>query len=60
MAKIWANRLIDGTRWTWDDVPDARKTAVMEELRKRVADGDITAEKYEEITGEVYSEGNAE
>lgn len=55
MAKIWANRLIDGTRWTWGDVPVGRKTAVLAELANRVADGEITAEKYEEITGESYS-----
>ena len=54
MAKIWANRLIDGDRWTWDDVPASRKNAVKTELRNRVADGEITADKYKEITGEDY------
>lgn len=56
MAKIWANRLIDGDRWTWDDVPANRKNAVKVELRKRVVDGEITAERYYEITGEPYEE----
>lgn len=55
MAKIWANRLIAGDRFTWEDVPASRKDAVLAELRSRVASGKITAERFEEITGEVYS-----
>lgn len=54
MNKIWANRLIAGTK-TWDDVPDSRKEGVLEELRKRVTSGEITAEQFEEITGETYA-----
>lgn len=54
MNKIWANRLIAGTK-TWDQVPASRRDGVMEELKSRVEDGEITAEKYEEITGEVYA-----
>ena len=53
MAKIWANRLIAGTK-IWEDVPASRKAGVLAELRSRVEDGEITAEKFEEITGEVY------
>lgn len=53
MNKIWANRLVAGTK-TWDQVPQSRKDAVMAELRRRVEDGEITAEKFEAITGEVY------
>ena len=53
MNKIWANRLVGGTK-TWDDVPVSRKSGVMEELATRVADGKITAEVYESITGEAY------
>lgn len=56
MAKIWANRLIDGDRWTWDDVPANRKNAVKAELKSRVEDGEITAERYAEIVGEPYEE----
>lgn len=56
MAKIWANRLIDGDRWTWSDVPASRKNAVKVELKKRVADGKISAERYTEIVGEPYEE----
>ena len=54
MAKIWANRLIAGTK-TWDEVPTNRKADVLAELADRVANGDITAEQYNEITGEVYA-----
>ena len=53
MDKIWANRLIAGTK-TWEQVPASRKDGVMEELRGRVADGSLSAEKFEEITGEAY------
>lgn len=53
MNKIWANRLIAGTK-TWDEVPTSRKTAVLAELKNRVEDGEITAEQFTEITGEVY------
>lgn len=54
MAKIWANRLIAGTQ-VWDDVPANRKIAVLAELASRVENGEITAEKYTEITGEAYT-----
>ena len=53
MNKIWANRLIGGTK-NWDEVPSSRKAGVKEELLQRVADGTITAEQYGEITGEEY------
>lgn len=56
MAKIWANRLIAGTK-TWDDcLKSGRAVAVLAELRSRVEKGEITAEQFEEITGEVYDE----
>lgn len=54
MNKIWANRLIAGDRFTWEDVPASRKEGVLEELRSRVEAGKITAEKFAEITGEEY------
>ncbi len=53
MDKIWANRLVAGTK-TWDEVPTSRKNGVKTELRGRVEKEIITAERYEEITGEVY------
>lgn len=54
MNKIWTNRLVAGTK-TWEDVPPERKDAVLVELRKRVEKGKITAEKYSEITGDIYA-----
>lgn len=53
MNEIWANRLVAGTK-TWEEVTPSRKDAIKEVLRGRVASETITAEKYEEITGEVY------
>ena len=54
MAKIWANRLVAGTK-TWDEVPAERKAEVLAELASRVKNGKITAEQYTEITGEAYA-----
>ena len=54
MNVIWANRLIAGTK-TWAEMPASRRTAVMRELTKRVTEGEITAERYKEITGEEYN-----
>lgn len=56
MNVIWANRLVAGTR-TWDEVPASRKEGVKAELASRVEDGKISAELYEEITGEAFSGG---
>ena len=54
MDKIWANRLVAGTK-TWEQVPASRKTAVLAELRSRVKSGDISAELFTAITGEAYA-----
>lgn len=51
MDKIWANRLIAGTK-TWDEVPDNRKKAVKAELQNRVDSGEITQEEMDRIIGE--------
>lgn len=53
MNEIWANRLVAGTK-AWGDVPPSRKNAVKEVLRGRVASETITAERFEEVTEEVY------
>lgn len=53
MNRIWANRLEAGTQ-KWADCPDSRKADVAAILREDVEAGKITAEQYEEITGEVY------
>lgn len=54
MTNIWVNRLIDGDKWTWEDIPENRKKAIKEELKRRVNNEYITAERYFEITGETY------
>lgn len=50
MDKIWANRLIAGTK-IWSQVPETRKDAVRAELQRRVDNGEITAEKMASIIG---------
>lgn len=55
MAKIWANRLIAGTK-VWEQVPASRRDSVLAELRSRVENGEITAERFNDITGEDYME----
>ena len=54
MNAIWANRLVAGTL-KWAEVPASRKAGVKAELASRVENGKISAEQYEEITGEVYA-----
>ena len=54
MNEIWANRLIAGTK-TWDAMPASRRKAVKAVLAERVADGEITADQFEQITGEQYA-----
>jgi uncharacterized membrane protein len=56
MDRIWANRLIAGTK-TWAEMPASRRAGVKRELVKRVADGEISEEQYKEITGEDYYNG---
>lgn len=55
MDKIWANRLVAGTK-TWAEMPTSRRPGVKRELARRVVDSEITAERYKEITGEDYDE----
>ena len=50
MDKIWANRLVAGTK-TWAEMPASRRPGVKRELAKRVAEEEITAAQYKEITG---------
>lgn len=54
MDKIWANRLIAGTK-TWGEMPASRRPKVKAELAKRVMESEITPEQYREITGEPYT-----
>lgn len=55
MDRIWANRLEAGTK-TWEEVPEVRKESVKAILQADVVSGKITAERYEEITGEPFPE----
>ena len=54
MDKIWANRLIAGTK-TWAEMPISRRVAVKKGLAARVESGEITADDYKNITGEDYA-----
>lgn len=54
MDKIWANRLIAGTK-TWAEMPASRRVAVKKVLAERVAEGEIAAGDYKNITGEDYA-----
>ena len=54
MDKIWANRLIAGTK-TWAEMPISRRVAVKKVLVARVESGEITADDYKNITGEDYA-----
>jgi hypothetical protein len=55
MDKIWANRLIAGTK-EWAEMPTSRRAGVKRELARRVTEGEITADDYKRITGEDYNE----
>lgn len=56
MNRIWANRLEAGTQ-SWEDcVKAGRADAVDAILREDVEAGKLTADRYEEITGEAYGE----
>lgn len=54
MDKIWANRLVAGTK-TWAEMPISRRVAVKKVLAARVENGEITADDYKNITGEDYA-----
>ena len=54
MDKIWANRLVAGTK-TWAEMPISRRVAVKTVLAARVESGEITADDYKNITGEDYA-----
>ncbi|MEG1562549.1 MAG: hypothetical protein RR365_02290 [Bacteroides sp.] len=53
MNEIWANRLVVGTKM-WSEMPASRQNAVKVVLASRVVSNEITADRYKEITGEVY------
>jgi hypothetical protein len=51
MAKIWRNRLIDGTQ-KFSDCPARYRDAVLALLRADVENGVITQERFDEIISE--------
>ena len=53
MDKIWANRLVAGTK-AWAEMPISRRVGVKKVLAERVESGEITAADYQSITGEAY------
>lgn len=56
MAKIWHKRILAGTQ-SYNDCPLKYKADVKAMLIEDVENGVITAEEYEEITGEPYESG---
>ena len=53
IAKIWRNRIEAGTQ-SFDNCPEKYKADVLTLMRQDVASGKITAEQFEELTGEPY------
>lgn len=53
VAKIWRNRIEAGTR-LFQDCPEKYRGMVLDLMREDVRTGRITAEEYEELTGEPY------
>ena len=53
MAKIWRNRIIAGDQ-LFENCPQKYRNQVLELLRQDVADGVISAEQFEELTGQPY------
>jgi len=54
MAKIWRNQ-IEAGNVLYEDCPARYKPKVLELMRQDVEDGIITAERFEELTGEPYN-----
>lgn len=55
IAKIWRNRIEAGTQ-QFSDCPARYKAQVLTLMRQDVVDGIITAEQFEELTGQPYEE----
>ena len=53
MAKIWRNRILAGDK-EFSHCPQRYKAQVLALLRLDVQDGTITAEQFEELTGQPY------
>lgn len=55
IAKIWRNRIEAGDK-TFEECPARYKAQVLALMRQDVEDGIITAEQFEELTGQPYEE----
>lgn len=55
MAKIWRNRIIAGDQ-RYSDCPAKYRAQVLTLLRADVENSVITAEQFEELTGQPYNE----
>ena len=55
IAKIWRNRIEAGTQ-QFSDCPLRYQSNVLALMRQDVVDGVITAEQFEELTGQPYEE----
>lgn len=55
MAKIWRNRIIAGDQ-EYSHCPAKYKAQVLALLKNDVAQGTISAERFEELTGQPYEE----
>lgn len=55
MAKVWRNQIIAGNK-TFEECPARYKPQVLTLLREDVVNGVITAEQFEELTGQPYEE----
>ncbi len=53
MARIWRNRIIASDK-EFSHCPDRDKVQVLVLLRQDVVNGVITAERFEELTGQPY------
>ena len=55
MAKIWRNRIEAGDQ-SFQNCPKRYQADVLVLMRQDVEDGIITAEEFEELTGQPYEE----
>lgn len=55
IAKIWRNRIEAGTQ-QFADCPAKYQDKVLTLMRQDVVDGVITAQQFEELTGQPYEE----
>ena len=55
IAKVWRNRIEAGDQ-LFENCPQMYKAQVLALMRQDVVDGIITAEQFEELTGQPYEE----